>query len=193
MDALPAVNRPPLCTPSPILGSGSLSPLPVDRFPRFRSIAFPASGKGVPPPLRKAGAWFESRRKHRCFPLWQRRPAQPAADVRVESRRPAAAHRHTVLTVTMHTRLDAHKGQRGHFGSAGCPQLHTLTPAAGNRRPKRHTITTPAPDGRPMSATAAPQRAPATTGTPPGASQPGKRGKPESDQAKPRRCLAPTP
>jgi hypothetical protein len=43
MDALPAVNRPPLCTPSPILGSGSLSPL---RFPRF---AFPASGKSLSP------------------------------------------------------------------------------------------------------------------------------------------------
>ena len=58
MDALPAVNRPPLCTPSPILGSGSLSPLPVT---------------DVPPPLRKAGAWFDSRRKHRSFPL-SRRP-----------------------------------------------------------------------------------------------------------------------
>ena len=113
MDALPAVNRPPLCTPSPILGSGSLSPLPVNRFP--------ASGKGVPPPLRKAGAWFESRRKHRCFPLWQRRPTQPAADARVETRRPAAAHRHTVLTVTTHTRLGRHKGQRGSFGSRGAP------------------------------------------------------------------------
>jgi len=54
MDAPPAVNRPPLRNPSPILGSGSLSLLPV---------------RDVPLPFRKAGAWFDSRRKHRCFPL----------------------------------------------------------------------------------------------------------------------------
>ena len=75
-------GRPAGCKPAALVhpqfnsGSGSLSPLPVNRFP--------ASGKGVPPPLRKAGAWFESRRKLRCFPLWQR-PTQPAADARVES------------------------------------------------------------------------------------------------------------
>jgi hypothetical protein len=65
MDAPPAVNRPPLRNPSPILGSGSLSPLPVT---------------DVPPPLRKAGAWFDSRRKHRCFSLCQR-PPDPATEV----------------------------------------------------------------------------------------------------------------
>jgi hypothetical protein len=54
MDAPPTVNRPPLRTPSPILGSGSLSLLPVT---------------DVPPPLRKAGAWFDSRRKHAFLSL----------------------------------------------------------------------------------------------------------------------------
>ena len=57
MDALPTVNRPPLCTPSPILGSGSLSPLRFPRFAfpaslsplRFPRFAFPASGKSLSP------------------------------------------------------------------------------------------------------------------------------------------------
>jgi hypothetical protein len=48
MDALPAVNRLPLCTPSSILGSGSHSPLPANRFPPRPVNHFAASGKGVP-------------------------------------------------------------------------------------------------------------------------------------------------
>ena len=58
MDAPPAVNRLPLRNPSPILGSGSFPLLPV---------------RDVPLPLRRAGAWFDSRRKRQCFPL-SRRP-----------------------------------------------------------------------------------------------------------------------
>jgi hypothetical protein len=51
-------------------------------------LASPASAKGVPPPLRKAGAWFESRRKHRCFPLWKR--PLPSPQPRLGCRFPAA-------------------------------------------------------------------------------------------------------
>jgi hypothetical protein len=54
MDALPAVNRPPLCTLSPILGSGSLSPasgrslspLPVKECPRLSERRVPGSSPG---------------------------------------------------------------------------------------------------------------------------------------------------
>jgi len=90
MDAPPAVNRPPLRNPSPILGSGSLSLLPVT---------------DVPPPLRKAGAWFDSRRKHRCFPLCQPLP------------NPGGRNRRIILTVTTLNMPGAHKAQRGSFGS----------------------------------------------------------------------------
>jgi hypothetical protein len=115
-------------------------------------LAFPASGKSLSasgirsaPPLRKAGARFESRRKHRCFPLWQRRPTQPAADARVETRRPAAAHRHTVLTVTTHTRLGRNKGQRGYFGSRGRGVPPTARAHARGRKPPPQTARSRAP------------------------------------------------
>ncbi len=44
---------------------------------------------------------------------------------------------------------------------AGCPQSHTMTPAAGKRRPQWNTITTPARDGSPTFATRTPEPAPA--------------------------------
>jgi hypothetical protein len=70
MDALPTVNRLPLRNPSPILGSGSLSLLPAT---------------DVPPPLRKTGPWFDSRRKRHCFPLWQPCPPDLAPPVQHQS------------------------------------------------------------------------------------------------------------
>ena len=130
----------------PILGSSSLSPLPVKECP--------ASPKG-------GCLRFESRRKHRYFPLWQRPLPSPQSGT-CPVRRPAAAHRHTVLTVTTYTRLGRHKGLRGYFGSPGCPQVHTLTPEAGNRRPKQHTITGPALADPSASTTAAPKPSHAT-------------------------------
>ena len=70
---------------------------------------------------------------------------------RVLPRTPAhRPHRHR----RPHT-LDGYRGQRGHFRSRGCPQPHTLTPAAGKRRPQRHTITVPA-----RNASQAPARTP---------------------------------
>ena len=52
---------------------------------------------------------------------------------------PAGGHRHTVLTRTTRIKPTGFRGQRGEFGSRGCPQRHTLTPEAGKRRPL-HTI-----------------------------------------------------
>jgi hypothetical protein len=77
MDARPAVNRPPLCTPSPILGSGSLVLLPV------RDCA-PASPKGR--------CLVRLQAEAPPFPAMAA-PARPrsAADAHGETRRPAVA------------------------------------------------------------------------------------------------------
>jgi hypothetical protein len=143
MDALPAVNRPPLCTPSPILGSGSLSPLPVNRFPlpvkecpRLSERRVPGSSPG--------GSTGVSRYGSGALPS-----PQPTHVSRPGVRRPRIA---TLSSPSPRTpgwaeiRVNVDTSGRG---VAGCPQRHALTPAAGNRRPKRHTITGPRP-GRPV-------------------------------------------
>jgi hypothetical protein len=53
------------------------------------------------------------------------------------------------------------------FRVAGAPRRHTLTLAAGKRRPKRHTIIAPDQTRPQTSVTAASQPAHVTTQTPP--------------------------
>src|ERR1700735_2249371 len=88
-------------------------------------------------------------------------PARSRSTCRV--RRPAAAHRHTVLTVTTHTRLGRHKGQRGYFGSRGGAHYTPPPPPPPEPPPpNRHTTTPPPRPARPASTTAAPKPSPAT-------------------------------
>jgi hypothetical protein len=147
-------------------------------------LACPASGKGLCPGLSEGpmpgstpgGSTAVSRYgSARPTPLRNRRTRRdPSSGGRM---------RHTALTGTTRNRLGRHEGQRGYLASRGAPTPHTQ--ARGRKpTPKRHTITAPAPDGRPMSATAAPQRAPATTGTPSGsASHPGQPPRPARQAA----------
>jgi hypothetical protein len=120
MDALPAVNRPPLRTPSPILGSGSLSLLPV------RDCA-PAPPKG--------GCLVRLQAEAPVFPAMTA-PAAPARSRRTW-RDPASGGRASPHCPHRHHAQQAGRtrGSTWVLRVAGRPQRHTQTPAAGNRRP----------------------------------------------------------
>ncbi len=81
------------------------------------------------PPLRTPSPIL-GRRKHRCFPLWQCPPdptgltwsvASPTVIAPGRTLGPVGRHRHSVLTVTTHTKPDGQRGQRGYFGSRAAP------------------------------------------------------------------------
>jgi hypothetical protein len=97
MDAPPAVNRPPLRNPSPILGSGSLSLLPV---------------RDCAPVSPKDGCLVRLQAEAPAFPAM----SAPA--------RPGDRHRHIVLIVTTRIwRLDIRLSV-GHSGRMAPPTAH---------------------------------------------------------------------